>query len=162
MNKLQSSFTNPDDSPGLLLWRVTNSWQRTIRATLAPFDLTHVQFVLLAVLSSREDTAGLTQRELAEIAATDPMMTSQVLRTLEAKGLIERKNHPQDGRARIVSPTPDGLALVNDAITAVEAADSKYFAALKGDQQRFVRNLHTLLSAPTAKNAQTPENGRRS
>ena len=39
---------NPEDSPGFLLWHVTLRWQRDIAAALAPLDLTHVQFVLLA------------------------------------------------------------------------------------------------------------------
>src|SRR3954453_8138901 len=35
------------DSPGFLLWRVTQRWQRSIVAALRPLDLTHAQFVLL-------------------------------------------------------------------------------------------------------------------
>ena len=40
-----------DDSPGFLLWQVTNKWQAAQRAALKPFGLTHVQFVLLASLT---------------------------------------------------------------------------------------------------------------
>ena len=39
---------HPNDSPGFLLWHATLRWQRGITAALAPLDLTHVQFVLLA------------------------------------------------------------------------------------------------------------------
>ena len=39
---------DPQNSPGFLLWHVTLRWQRDIAAALAPLDLTHVQFVLLA------------------------------------------------------------------------------------------------------------------
>jgi hypothetical protein len=38
----------PDKSPGFLLWQVTLRWQRKVTIALAPLDLTHVQFVLLA------------------------------------------------------------------------------------------------------------------
>ena len=38
----------PADSPGFLLWHATLRWQRGVAAVLAPLDLTHVQFVLLA------------------------------------------------------------------------------------------------------------------
>jgi hypothetical protein len=48
---LRSEFTDAELSPGLLLWRVTNAWQAAQRAALRPFDLMHVQFVLLASLS---------------------------------------------------------------------------------------------------------------
>ncbi len=70
-----------------MLWRVTNAWQASIRAALRPFDLTHVQFVLLAALTWLDAETPITQRGLAEYARTDAMMTSQVIRTLESKGV---------------------------------------------------------------------------
>lgn len=152
---LDTSHRRPQDSTGLMLWRVTNSWQRTIRAALEPYDLTHVQFVLLAVLASLEGSSPVTQRALAEHAATDPMMTSQVLRTLETKGLVERLVHPTDRRARIVSPTEAGIRLVNRANRAVELADKEYFAALGDAAPAFTRALVDLSAAN-----QTPEAGR--
>ena len=141
---LDTAYPDPQASTGLMLWRVTNSWQRTIRAALAPFDLTHVQFVLLAVLTSMEHEAPVTQRDLAARAATDPMMTSQVLRTLESKGLIERLAHPTDGRARTLALTSAGVSLVNRANAAVEHADRAYFAALGDDAPSFTNSLAIL------------------
>jgi DNA-binding MarR family transcriptional regulator len=88
-----------DASPGLLLWQVSNRWQAAQRAALRPFDLTHVQFVLLASLTWLDNEGPVTQKRLAEHAATDPMMTSQVLRALEERGLIRRGQHPTDARA---------------------------------------------------------------
>jgi hypothetical protein len=38
----------PNESPGFLLWHARLRWQRDIAQALAPLDLTHVQFVLLA------------------------------------------------------------------------------------------------------------------
>ncbi len=141
---LESAHPDPHTSTGLMLWRVTNAWQRAIRATLAPFELTHVQFVLLAVLASSERGTPVTQRDLAERAATDAMMTSQVLRALESKGLVERAAHPTDRRARVLSITPAGLTVVNRANVAVEAADADFFAALGGQVAPFTRSLGVL------------------
>ena len=61
---LHSAHRDPGASPGLMLWRVTNAWQRTVRAALAPFGLTHVQFVLLAVLTAMDPSVAVTQRGL--------------------------------------------------------------------------------------------------
>ena len=44
-------FAGPGDSPGFLLWQVTNRWQQAQRAALKPYGLTHVQFVVLASLT---------------------------------------------------------------------------------------------------------------
>lgn len=141
---LETAHPDPHTSTGLMLWRVTNAWQRVIRAALVPFDLTHVQFVLLAVLAASERGTPVTQRDLAARAATDAMMTSQVLRALEAKGMVERAAHPTDRRARILSITEAGLTVVNHANVAVEAADAGFFAALGGQAAPFTRALGVL------------------
>jgi DNA-binding MarR family transcriptional regulator len=93
-----------------MLWRITNQWQALMRRTLAPFDLTHVQFVLLAVLTWSDEPLGLTQAQLAQLARADPMMVPQVLRTLETKRFVERHPDPNDGRARRVTVTTEGIA----------------------------------------------------
>ncbi|MGD9695601.1 MAG: MarR family winged helix-turn-helix transcriptional regulator [Thermoleophilia bacterium] len=142
--RLDTAYPDASSSPGLSLWRVTNSWQRAIRAALAPFDLTHVQFVLLASLTWMDRPAPVTQRDLARHAGTDPMMTSQVLRALERKGLITRAPHPGDRRARTLAPTPEGARLASRANAAVEAADAAYFAALGPGAAAFLAHLHTL------------------
>ena len=85
------SDEHPDRSawekPGFVLWHATLRWQRMVTAALKPIGLTHVQFVLLASAWFLEDRTGPpSQRELAEHAGTDAMMTSQVLRSLESGG----------------------------------------------------------------------------
>lgn len=139
-------FSGPDDSPGFLLWRVTLAWQRAMRAALAPHDLTHVQFVLLASLWWLVNHGGApSQQRLAEHAGTDPMMTSQVLRKLADRSLVSREVDPADSRARLLTLTPEGRALVARAMKDVEDADAAYFAGLGDEQQAFVRGLTRLL-----------------
>jgi len=119
---------DPADSPGFVLWHVTLRWQRAIAAALAPLGLTHVQFVLLAStwwLNSRGEDPN--QLSLARQAGTDVKMTSQVLRKLEAKGLIRRETDAADTRAKRLRATGRGAELAQQAIAAVEAADAKFF-----------------------------------
>ncbi|BCY13271.1 MarR family winged helix-turn-helix transcriptional regulator [Actinoplanes sp. L3-i22] len=141
---LATQHDSADDSPGLLLWQVTNRWQAAQRAALKPFDLTHVQFVLLATLTYLQAAGPVTQKTLADMAATDPMMTSQVLRALESRELVHRPAHPTDRRARAVAVTDAGRALVNAAVVAVEACDTTFFAGLGADLPGFTAALRTL------------------
>jgi DNA-binding MarR family transcriptional regulator len=142
----QSRHAAPEQSPGFLLWRVTLSWQRRMRAALAPHDLTHVQFVLLASLwwLSEHGDGPPSQTGLAEQAGTDPMMTSQVLRKLAARGLLERRPDPADSRARRLVLTPAGAHLLTAALADVEAADAGYFAVLGEGLTRFTGSLGEL------------------
>ena len=112
----------PQQSPGYLLWRTTLAWQRRMRSVLMPHHLTHVQCVLLASLWWLEEHDGhpSTQARLAAQAGTDPMMTSQVIRKLEARGLLERALDPTDARARQLGLTACGRALVASALADVE------------------------------------------
>ena len=115
-----------------------------MRATLRPFDLTHVQYVLLASLTWLQSEEPVTQQALAQHVRTDPMMTSQVLRALEGKGLVERRAHPDDGRARSLHVTRQGGELANRATAAVEKADRAWFAPIDHDLSAFTRDLQTL------------------
>ncbi|WP_394940616.1 MarR family winged helix-turn-helix transcriptional regulator [Psychromicrobium sp. YIM B11713] len=140
-NSLGSSFQDADQSTGLLLWKVTNKWQAAQRAALADLGLTHVQFVLLASVVWLEPHGVITQRKLADHADTDPMMTSEVIRTLEKKGLVSRVAHPTDSRARSVSPTEAGRELARQATAVVEAVDTEYFSALRDQRNDFTQML---------------------
>ena len=143
-----SRFPAASESPGLLLWRVTNRWQAVMRASLAPHGVTHVQYVLLASLTwlaDREPERLVTQTDLAGFAATDLMMTSQVLRSLEKAGLVERLPHPTDRRARVLRTTPAGAETARRATADVEDADEAFFAAVDADA--FARQLAALGAA---------------
>jgi DNA-binding MarR family transcriptional regulator len=60
-------------------------------------------------------------------------MTSQVLRALEAKGLIERDVDPADTRAKRLRVTSAGAELAPRAITAVEDVDARFFQPVAHD-----------------------------
>jgi DNA-binding MarR family transcriptional regulator len=121
----------PNDSPGFLLWHATLRWQRGIAQALAPLDLTHVQFVLLACTWWLNDHGvHPNQVAVAAQAGTDIKMTSQVLRSLERKGLIEREIDSADTRARRLRVTEDGSRLAPRAIAIVEKVDADFFADL--------------------------------
>jgi DNA-binding MarR family transcriptional regulator len=118
----------PGRSPGFLLWRATLRWQRGVAAALAPLELTHVQFVLLAStwwLNEHGDHPN--QVVLAEFSGADVKMTSQVIRSLERKGLVEREVDPADTRARRLRVTRRGARLAPRAIAAVERVDAEFF-----------------------------------
>ncbi|MFH9658711.1 MarR family winged helix-turn-helix transcriptional regulator [Streptomyces sp. NPDC017248] len=125
---------SPGDSPGFLLWHATLRWQRDIAAALGPLNLTHVQFVLLACtwwLNTHGEHPN--QLALARQAGTDVKMTSQVLRALEGKGLIEREVDPADTRAKRLRVTSAGAELAPRAIAAVENVDERFFQPVARD-----------------------------
>jgi len=134
----------PADSPGFLLWHVTLGWQRAIAVALAPLDLTHAQFVLLASLWWLGEQGEVpNQLTLAGHAGMDVKMTSQVLGRLEAKKLLTRTADPADSRAKQLQLTAAGARLAPRALAAVEATDAEFFAPL-GDSVGLLQVLRSL------------------
>ena len=152
---MSSESIDAKDSPGFLLWQVTTIWQRHIRQALQPFELTHTQFVLLFSchwLHHKEGHPGVTQIQLAQHTKVDVNVASQVLRTLQKRGLIDRTPHSTDTRANVITVTPIGIDLAARAVRAVEAADRTFFSVL-GDTKKneMIRLMLQLLTdtAPT-------------
>jgi DNA-binding MarR family transcriptional regulator len=128
--QLETRYAGPEVSPGFLLWQINNKWQAKQRHALLKFNLTHVQFVLLASLTWNANEKGVTQKQLAGFAQTDVMMTSQVVRVLEQKKFLTRTSNPDDTRSYFLKPTKPGIAIVNKAIIAVEEVDQQFFSVL--------------------------------
>jgi DNA-binding MarR family transcriptional regulator len=129
----------PSRTTGYLLWQVVNRWQRRQKQVLAPFGLTPVQFLLLSGLHdlTAAGEGPVTQVTLARQCRTDPMMTSQVLRVLEAQALISRRAHDGDGRAMALAITEPGRTLVARAVEAVSRSEFDFFSALGADVPAF-------------------------
>ena len=144
---LPSRHSGPAVSPGFLLWKVSNAWQRRQRAALQPFDLTHAQFVLLATATWFGDGEALTQARLAVLSGIDPMTTSQVVRTLERVSLVERRNHPNDPRAKAIRVTEAGRAKARLAVVAVEETDAAFFAPLAARLPGLAKMFAVLVAA---------------
>lgn len=122
---------NHQESTGLLFARVYNAWHGRVKKALQKVGLTHPQFIILTSLGYLELQQDLvTQVNLAAFSDMDVMTVSQVLKLLLKKGLVERREHPQDSRAKVVFLTDIGRERMNQALPLVEAIDQTYFGQL--------------------------------
>lgn len=117
---------------GFLLWQTTHIWQRHITEALKPFDLTHVQYILLAgLVELGQQGKTVTQNALAHYVGIDVMMTSKVSRTLEKKGFILRANNRLDSRAKALVLTKLGVQAVEDARAAIDKVETVLFSSVE-------------------------------
>jgi DNA-binding MarR family transcriptional regulator len=148
--KIPWEVEHPAESPGYLLWRISATWQRRIRAALKPYGITHAQFVLLTCLvwlQDRYEEAPVTQTALADQAGLDKVTTGDVLETLEKAGLVRRRPHATDKRAWEISATPSGRAKIGKALPEVVAVDRAFFGTLQNDRGTFLGLMQRLDSA---------------
>lgn len=82
----------------------------------------------------------LTLRELADALATDAPAATVSVNDLEARGLVARRPHPEDKRAKLVSLTPAGRKVL---VTARSVADRapEALAALSPDELHRLQEL---------------------
>src|SRR5215211_5934028 len=66
----------------------------------------------VAALATVERHGPLSPSELAELERIKRPTATRIVRHLEEGGLVERVNHPHDGRASILSITAGGRALL--------------------------------------------------
>jgi DNA-binding MarR family transcriptional regulator len=103
----------------------TNEMAGRIRRRGYP-DLMGSYPVLLANL----DTEGTSITNLAAKAGVTRQAASQLIREIEARGYLERRPDPSDGRAVIVSRTPRGGQLLRDALEVVSELEAEYAEVL--------------------------------
>ena len=118
----------PENAIGFVLWRLMHRYQREADRALRPLDLTHMQFMALIMVAWLvRSEQKVRQNEVARQAAIHPMQVSQVLKTLERKGLIQRRVDPADVRAKLVMITADGIQVLGNALPLVIEVQRELF-----------------------------------
>jgi DNA-binding MarR family transcriptional regulator len=110
---------------------------------LRPFGLTATQHNVLRILRGA-GAEGLCGREIAERMIARVPDVPRMLDRLEAMRLIARERDPADRRHVTATITPKGLALLDEAIPAIEAVEKARLGRLSD------RTLVTLIEALAA------------
>jgi DNA-binding MarR family transcriptional regulator len=146
-------FDHPGPAAGAVVWRLATKWRVAVDRALAPLDLTHAQYVLLAALYGL-DRAGRqpSQRELADETGLEALYVSKLARTLEAKGALARGRDPHDTRAVRLTLTQSGRDSTRSAMRTVQELLERLLAPLGGRASdrtaALVRDLAELLDTP--------------
>ncbi|GAA4244316.1 MarR family winged helix-turn-helix transcriptional regulator [Dactylosporangium darangshiense] len=134
-------------TPGSLVWRLSMRWRVLVDRALAPLELTHAQYTLLANLYGRPERPS--QRGLADRTGLEPLYVSKLARALEAAGLIEREPDPADTRAVRLALTERGRAVTGEAVGIVRGLQERLLAPIGGpgspQTEAFVATLEKLL-----------------
>ncbi|GGP93655.1 MarR family winged helix-turn-helix transcriptional regulator [Streptosporangium pseudovulgare] len=105
-----------------------------VRERAVPLGLTSAQATAL-----REMTGPMTMRELADRMSCEPSNATFIVDKLEKQGLIERRAHPTDRRAKQLVLTSEGNTL-RERLLELLIQDSP-LAGLTTQQQRALQDL---------------------
>jgi DNA-binding MarR family transcriptional regulator len=125
--------------PGYLLSRLGELSQRRFAALIGPTGLDGRHFRVLTTVGVRP---GITQQQLHEKTWIDTSSMVAVIDELETRGFAERRQDPDDGRAKTIFLTPAGERVLKRTTRLADELQDELLAPLDA-QERVV--LHALL-----------------
>lgn len=134
---------------------LSRAFLRQATEALAPLDLELFEYDVLSALRRQGRPYALPATGLAkETGLSSGAMTNRVDR-LEDRGLVSRSTDKSDRRAVIVSLTPKGRRIIDDAIQLrLDAADE----SLQGLSDQEIGNLASLLRKVRLTGNETTDN----
>lgn len=143
MPKKPSAIPPPgEDEPSLsqLVMRTARTLRRTSQSELEPFGLTPSQSRALGVVSRYGDTPP----RLSDIAARldiAPRSATEVIDSLQERGLVRRTPDPTDRRAVTITLTEEGRAIRKKLADARARRGDEFFGHLSPQQQTALTGL---------------------
>ncbi len=133
-------MTAARNSFGTLLAQTARHWRRAVDRELQPFRLTEATWLPLIRLARAPDP--MHQKELAGSLSLDGSSVVRLLDSLQAAGLIERKEDDTDRRAKAIVLTSLGRATVERVEAVARDVRERALAGLsERDIQTTVRVL---------------------
>ena len=133
------------EGPSFTFSQAYFTWKRITDRAIEAIGLTHTQYVFMGTLFELEKhNDKATQNDLARLTNSDVTMTSQILRTLQKRGLVLREQIDGDERAKYSSLSPAGKKLVKKAAEIMKINEKEYFAPIENDMPNFMANLKKL------------------
>lgn len=137
------------------VYSANRAFTRAYRVVLSELELTYTQYLVMVALweSDSRTVGGLGSRLSLEANTITP-----ILKRLEERGLLERNRDPDDDRSVIVSLTPPGLALKDEAkiVPARIAAASELTAEAAQKLSRDLLDLCDTLDAFASAATESP------
>ncbi|MCP4182103.1 MAG: MarR family transcriptional regulator [Hyphomicrobiales bacterium] len=121
------------NSPGYLINHMARLFAQGLRDEIAPLGIAPAQFMALLELWNED---GLTQKELVERLDVEQATIANTITRMERDGLIERRSHPDDGRARLIYATDKARLLEANATKSAMTINRAFLHALSPDEQQ--------------------------
>ncbi|RFA19863.1 MarR family winged helix-turn-helix transcriptional regulator [Subtercola boreus] len=127
------------------VWRLSRHLDRARRTSFGTSELDSWEFDVLSALRRAGRPYQLSPKALLEeTLVSSGTMTNRIDR-LVARGLVERRTDPHDGRGILVTMTADGVARVDRAIDELVISETQLLSGLsKPDQERLAGLLRKL------------------
>lgn len=121
------------NSAGYLVNNLARLLVEVLRKRIAPLGIVPGQFPALLALWEKD---GLTQKELLTMLDIEQATLANTLTRMERDGLIIRKEHPADARARTIHLTEQGRSIRDEAYQTATQINQDILADLSDEETR--------------------------
>jgi DNA-binding MarR family transcriptional regulator len=120
------------------------------------FDLSASAVAVLAIVDGA--TEPITPSLIAERAIVSSASATSVLDTLEKRGLLVRRPHPDDGRKLVIELTDAGRAIIDQVLPGIHTLETRVMSVLTpAERAQLMRLLSKVNASAAAVATETPE-----
>jgi DNA-binding MarR family transcriptional regulator len=135
---------NRPQSVGFTISTIGYALASAFHELLGPLGLEPKVFALLASVASSE---GVTQQAIAERMRVAPSRMVAFVDSLEERGLLERRQNPDDRRARALYLTPAGRKVLGQAFAIADRHERRLTSDLNDEERRQLLDLLSRVGA---------------
>lgn len=133
-----ASMERPFRSVGFTISTTGYAIARRFRELLAPLGLQPREFALLRTVATSE---GVTQQAIAKQMGVAPSRMVAFVDSLEERGLLDRRQNPDDRRARALFLTPEGRELLKRAFAVAVEHEQRLRSELSHEEREQLLDL---------------------
>ncbi|MDQ3704700.1 MAG: MarR family transcriptional regulator [Chloroflexota bacterium] len=127
-----------EDKVGYLLAQVCKAHRQCAGVALNEHGVHVGQEMILMQLYCQE---GLPQSQLVEALGVEPPTVTKMLQRMEAAGLVERRQDPEDARVSLVYLTEQGRQTELPLMRSWEQLEERFVAGLTDMEKALLRRL---------------------
>lgn len=140
MQEADTSMKDHMNKIAVLIKKLSLEIDKLSNPILEPYDLTNSQFKILKfMLISPADSVRQVDIE-HYFSMTNPTVTGLV-KTLEKKGLIERKVNPDDNRSKVLCPTEKAMSMKSLLFRLGNELEESLTGVLNHEEKKELLNL---------------------
>ena len=126
---------------------VNIQFDKVANELLEPVGLSHAQFKVLNLLLAR-DPFSLRQVDIEDFFQISNPTVTGILRSLEEKGMIEKRANPSDGRSKVIGATEKAEAMREDLHRTERALSDRIRRALSAEEcEEFLALLNKIIDS---------------
>ncbi|MDH5911005.1 MarR family transcriptional regulator [Vibrio splendidus] len=140
----QDDYLKLDNQVCFALYSASNAMSRAYQPLLKALDLTYLQYIVMMVLWEEKE---INVKALGAKTHLDSGTLTPLLKRLEVKGYVLRTRSIEDERVRVITLTPSGVELKEQAQTVpiemlcLSKMDEDELKSLKAQCEQLLGNL---------------------